>query len=499
VLRATVATAANAAWFFSALPAERRFRAALADPRRAQEAVLRRYLDRNADTVFGRRHGFAKIRTVEQFQRRVPLSDYDALAPDIDRIAAGEPAVLTADRVTRLATSSGSTAARKLVPYTAELKREFDRAISPWIVDLFRADPHLACGCAYWSITPIAPQSRQTANGGGPPIGFEEDSAYLGGVRKRLVDAVMAVPSNVRYAAEGDAFREATLGHLLRRRDLRLISVWHPSFLELLLDAAGDDFDWRAHWPNLRLISCWCDAHAAAPAAALAKRFSGVRIQPKGLLATEAFVTIPYAGATPLAVCSHFFEFLDGDATWLVDELQPGRTYSVVVTTAGGLWRYRLHDVVEVVGFVARTPALRFVGREDGVSDHFGEKLSEGFVGGVIREVLSLANVVSPFSMLAPDRGSGTFRYTLFIQSDAELPRNLAVRLDEALSANPHYDHCRTLGQLARPGIFAIRGNAFAQYAAELARSGRRLGDIKPAPLSRSSTWTSVFNGSWAC
>jgi hypothetical protein len=499
VLRAAVATAANAAWFFSALPAERAFRAALGDPRRAQEAILRRYLSRNADTAFGRRYGFADIHTVEQFQRRVPLSDYDTLAGDIERIAAGEPSVLTADHVIRLATSSGSTAARKLIPYTAELQREFDRAISPWIVDLFRSDPQLACGCAYWSITPRAPQQKLKASAG-PPIGFEEDSAYLGGVRKRLVDAVMAVPATVRDVADRKTFLKITLEHLLRRRDLRLISVWHPSFLELLLDAAENGIDWHAHWPNLRLVSCWGDAHAAAPAVALGKRLPGVRIQPKGLLATEAFVTIPYGDARPVAVRSHFFEFIDesGDAR-LVDELEQGRLYSVVVTTAGGLWRYRLGDLVEVDGFVGHTPALRFVGRGDGVSDVCGEKLSEGFVGNAIRNVLALAEVIATFSMLAPDKTANSRRYALFLQSSVELPSDLRARLDMALRANPHYDHCRMVGQLAPAGIFLIRGNAFEQYSAACSRRGLRLGDIKPTPLSCSEIWSSVFHGSWVC
>ena len=48
-------------------------------------------------------------------------------------------------------------AAVQLIPYTTELQREFDRAIAPWIVDLFRDDPRLACGCAYWSISARSP------------------------------------------------------------------------------------------------------------------------------------------------------------------------------------------------------------------------------------------------------------------------------------------------------------------------------------------------------
>jgi hypothetical protein len=70
-------------------------------------------------------------------------------------------------------------------------------------------------------------------------------------------------------------------------------------------------------WPALRLLSCWADGPAAGYAERVsAALFSDVRLQPKGLLATEAFVSLPMAGADGgvLAVRSHFFEFLPLDS-----------------------------------------------------------------------------------------------------------------------------------------------------------------------------------------
>src|SRR5438874_1367669 len=171
-------------------------------------------------------------------------------------------------------------------------------------------------------------------------------------------------------------------------------------------------------------------------------RLPGARLQAKGLLATEAFVSIPFAGAHPLAVRSHFFEFLDDQGTiCLADELLVGRRYSIVVTTGGGLWRYRLGDRVEVDQLVRRTPSVRFVGRDDRVVDHFGEKLSDGFVARAISETLAYAKVHARFSMLAPESIDDEFRYTLFLQSPQPVPRDLSARLDNALRANPHYDY----------------------------------------------------------
>ena len=52
-------------------------------------------------------------------------------------------------------------------------------------------------------------------------------------------------------------------------------------------------------------------------------------------------------------------------------------TVYIVSFTGGGLYRYRLNDCVEILGFVNECPLLRFVGRKDKVVDLFGEKLNE--------------------------------------------------------------------------------------------------------------------------
>ena len=75
------------------------------------------------------------------------------------------------------------------------------------------------------------------------PIGFDADTAYLGGTRQRLASAVMAVPDALRLIKSVEIFRYVTLLCLLRQRELRLISVWHPSFLTLLLDALPASWD----------------------------------------------------------------------------------------------------------------------------------------------------------------------------------------------------------------------------------------------------------------
>ena len=528
----------NLAWAGSNAAGHVRYRAALRDPAGAQFRLLRTYLHDNADTEFGRTHCFSRLRTPADFRAAVPLHTFDDYAPYIDRIAGGEPKVLTRQPVRRLVPSGGSTRAQKLIPYTAALQAEFNAAIGPWVCDLFRQDRALMAGPAYWSVSPAA-QRSEGDNGSAVPVGFEDDSAYLGGVWGRLVGAAFAVPSAVRHVPDVETFRYVTLLCLLRAPELRLISVWHPSFLSLLLDdlaprfadlvrdvaqgacsphvpaivrgalptspkprraamleRAGPD-DLRAIWPRLGLISCWADAHAALYLDALAARFPGVRLEPKGLIATEAFVSLPFADWHPLAVRSHFFEFLDdaGDVR-LAHELEQAGEYRVVVTTGGGLYRYQLNDRVRVDGFVGRTPSIRFVGKEDHVSDLFGEKLSEGFVGQALRELFGRHRMAPRFAMLAPEPAPGP-AYVLFMEASAGAASSgdtLAQDLDAALCANPHYRYCRDLGQLGAARVHAVPSNAYAAYVAECRRRGQRLGDVKAMPLSRHTGWSSVFN-----
>ncbi|HVU27009.1 MAG TPA: GH3 auxin-responsive promoter family protein [Verrucomicrobiae bacterium] len=524
---------ANSLWFASNLPAAARFRRALNYPAETQAQLLRDYLARSAETEFGRKHGFAGIKNYKDFAARVPLHDYDDLEPWIDRIKRGENSVLTAENVTHLIPTSGSSGAKKLIPFTATLQHEFNHAVGAWTNNLYRRFPSIVFGSAYWSISPAIENSEKSII----PIGFEDDSAYLGGARKRLVDAVMAVPSEMRLVSDMEQFQYLTLLCLLRREDLRLISIWHPSFLSLLLDALPVHWENLLHdietgncrhakglspkilsamkfrpmphrarqlknlnwekpetlWPHLKIISCWGDGHAKLARAEIQRRFPSVFVQPKGLLATECALTIPFFDFYPLAITSHFFEFSDEQGRiFLAHELEKGKMYEVIVTTGGGLWRYRLGDQVEVNELVGKTPSLRFLGRAGNVSDRCGEKLSEAFATQVIQKTIGGKSSIR-FALLAPHEEGLDCRYILYIEGDIE--NGIAERLDNSLCENPHYAWCRKAGQLQPPSIFKIKNNGYESFVARELSRERRLGEIKPTFFSKENDWSKHFCG----
>jgi len=522
------ATFGNLSWLAASLPEYRRFKRDARNLEATQRNRLHHYLRRNAHTDFGLQHNFASINSWEEFAEQVPVRDYDDFEPWISRIAAGEPEVLTQDAVRLFEPSSGSSGAAKLIPYTQSLQREIRQGVAVWSAHNFLSQPELLSGRSYWSLTPQMGAMESAESG--IPIGFDEDSAYLGGMTQYLINLTLATKSALRLVTDMDLFWHITLLMLLRCKDLRFISVWHPSYLALLIARmrrnwssllqdleSGYSLDLpalrirrspaRAHqlrsagcdnlhliWPELRTISCWTDGHAATCIPQLHSLFPEVTLQAKGLLATEGFVTIPHGELRPLAIRSHVFEFLDDNdkahAPW---QIQEGEQYSVVMTTGGGLYRYRLGDRIQVDGFFDEVPCLSFLGKEDQVSDFYGEKLNENFVANVFSTVFAKHNINPRFALLAAENTFSTPAYVLYIELDGEVPDSLALQVDQALRENPHYDLCIRLGQLGNTRIARVRNDAFNLYAKRLSELGMRLGDIKPTPLSRHSGWQQCF------
>jgi hypothetical protein len=544
----------NLLWVLSCLPGWAAFQLGLLAPDRVQRRLLKRLLRRNKSTDWGLRHAFRAIRTVRAFQERHPLTTYETYRNDIDRIASGRARVLSKSEVRLLEPTSSSTGPAKLIPYTQALKRDFQRGIAPWVVDLYIHHPRLLTGRAYWAVSPIGHEATRTR--GGTPIGFEDDAEYLGGFGKRLMRRLFAVPPEVKYIRDIGAFRYITLLFLLAARDLTLISVWNPTFLTLLFEPLSDQWAWlcrdiasgtikcdlpiddelrqrvedrlqsdpaRAQeiaalfcssgcgdvpfeklWPRLSLISCWADGQASLAVHQIRARFPNTPIQPKGLLATEGMVSFPLCGmkgAVP-ALRSHFFEFLavgeTADRPSLLHELAKGKRYEVVISTGGGFYRYRTNDVVEVVAMNGRMPLLRFVGREYRVSDVVGEKLDEASVLEVVSSVFHTLSIHPSFWMMAPERRNDVFGYVLFVEPNGnramggETLDTLAAEVDRALQDAFHYRYARQLGQLGPVRVAGIDCGQ-ERYMEGCVAFGQRLGDVKAACLDHRIGWSHYF------
>ena len=481
--------------------------------KRVQQQKLLTLLKSQVETEYGKKYNFKDIKGVREYGEKVPLSDYETYRGYIERLEKKQEPLLTSEALIAFEPTSGSTKASKLIPYTKALKEEFQWGIKPWLYDLYTAYPAIRWGRSYWSITPATSRQRMTSSG--IPIGFEEDGDYFGKLEKYLMDFIFVSPKGIKTETDMEKFYEKTVGALLKEKNLTLISVWNPTYLLLLLEyidahqerllaqlskrrrtqieKAVRDKQYEAIWPKLAVISCWCDANANRYVPQLKALFPKTFIQPKGLLSTECFTSFPLVGeeGSILSIYSHFFEFLpfnqEGqmeNKTIGIEALEKNKTYEVVVTTAGGFYRYRTYDVIEVVAFKEAMPLIRFIGKNDKVCDLFGEKLHEDFCKVCIENL----GLNEKFYLFAPHED----HYVLYIQSQ-ELPS--IQQVEERLRQNFHYDYCRQLGQLKPVQIFVLTGNPQKEYSEGCVQMGQKLGDIKPTYLALTGSWDTLFAG----
>lgn len=545
---------ANLIWFLHSSIRAKKWRRGSKNVEATQNDVLRHLISENAETEFGREHSSKTIDSTEAFQKAVPIRTYEDFLPYIDAIAEGTPEVLTKEPVSHFGVSSGSVSASKLIPYTSSLISDFQEGIDPWMYHLMKDHPRILGGKTYWSVTPVGENKKFSP--GGIPIGFDDERSYFGRLTQWVMESVMVAPSELALIQNMDVFKYATLRFLLQEKSLSWISVWNPSFLTLLLSPLQKWFDiliedirtgslsvdlgvtpeadvnirralkrlpkraeelsliqkerdddlYEKIWPNLNLISCWAHGNSEDAVRHLRKYFPNTSIQPKGLIATEAFVSFPFQReASALSINSHFFEFEEvGSGTIkLAHQLETGKKYSLIITTSGGLYRYRLYDIIEVLEFENECPLIRFVGKQDKTVDICGEKLNEEFVSSTIKEIIARHSIQLSFWMVAPLRNEDDVHYVFFVQYEKGYfpceEEMVAINedIDSSFRENFHYDYCRRLGQLGRGKIFLVETScdAFQTYLTTCQELGQRLGDIKPVALHSYQFWSKKFRG----
>jgi len=508
---------------------------------RIQRELLARTLKANSETRFGRENCFNKVRTYLDYKERVPVGNWEQFLPHIRAIRTGAERVLTTEAVKLFEPTSGSASAVKLIPYTEGLRRQYSRGVSVWLHDVYRRVPGVRHGRHFWSIS--SSRGVQADFETSLSVGFDSDAAYLG-LSGRLLSRLFAMPGSAKVSASVEESFRTAARCLLCTGDLTLISVWSPSYLTSVLDAClveaplvsqelsrgnasareraarlvaactrwEKDRDMarlvRAWWPDLALVSAWADGASGPGAAELRRVFPAAVFQPKGLLATEGIVTIPLwpesAAREPFKVpayTSHFYEFLpegesDGTRALTLEELEPGCRYTVILTTAGGLYRYLLNDLIRVSGRWMGLPTLDFLGRLS-CCDLVGEKLSEVFCRSVLERLFPDGRKPD-MAFFAPLKSGDTWGYGLFLQKPGLEPTtalDLAGRADMMLRENYHYGLARSLGQLLPLRLFQIRRGGWADFDRRLVAEGIKLGNIKSPTLDRRQDWDLFLQG----
>ncbi|HEU5475254.1 MAG TPA: GH3 auxin-responsive promoter family protein [Actinophytocola sp.] len=530
-----------------------RLQHALGETAEWQRKTLTDLLEFNAGTEFGRKFGFAAIRTLDDYRRAVPVHDYAGLEPWIERMAAGERNVLTADDPVVYFTTSGSTGAHKKVPVTPRFMHTtffpfFYAAWAPMVehhpdvlahpdavlnlkhdplpVPARTADgrPHLGAsqvdfGAAFGE--PLSAEPGSAAGWATLPVDVAADDhlekAYL---RLRL-----AVEADIRCVIGINPAAVAALPHQL--------TLWWPRILREVHDgtvggqpvlppnperaaelaALARTFDpiRPAHvWPRLRVLFCWTGGVAALYLPRLREEFGvGVEVLPAPVAASEGPVGVTldrHPAAASLVATAALYEFAPADEpiepdvpTLRPDELEPDGEYQVIFSHVGGLYRYTTGDVVHVIDTLGGAPRIAYAGRAT-ASDAAGERLRESHVvralGTALDQTgLAVRNVSCRVAGTTPGYEfavAPTARW-----SPAEVDR-VTQRLDTALRTDaPGYHRARARGALATPRLRLVPATAFQRDWHARVAAGTRPAQVKDRLFRQNDTdWNRLVDPS---
>jgi hypothetical protein len=505
---------------------QRRFVEACADPEAVQRELLLRVVRRQAATGFGRDHHFGAIRSVEDFRRNVEVGPYERLAPYVERMAAGDTNALVnpADGLLMFALTSGTTAKRKLIPFTRQYHADYKRGFNMWGIRVFR--DHRARKLALRPVVQMVGDAEEYRTAGVP---CGNASGFAAGIQSPWVRWLYTVPAAIgklsdpvaryylalrlsigRRCSLFTAANPSTLLALGRAldahkglllKDLRdgtlTETIDYPGFvrdavrrklkanpvrareLDAVASSSGRLLPKDVWPPETTLLGTWTGGSMTPYLNQLPEFWGRPPIRDLGLIASEGRFTIPFEDDTPAGVLdiqSHYFEFIpEGEIdsprpTVLgAHELTDGGTYFILPTTAAGLYRYHISDIVRVRGFVGRTPRVEFLGKGNRFANLTGEKLSEHHVAEALRETITATGVTPGTATLAPVWADGHPHYTLL--TEAELPPAFAADLDRRLAAlNIEYAAKRDSGRLGAVTATRLRPGTWAGWTRERLR-----------------------------
>ncbi|MBM3995365.1 MAG: GH3 auxin-responsive promoter family protein [Planctomycetes bacterium] len=524
-------------------PVKRRlaaFEAATETPEKAQFELLQTILSNQANTGFGKDHAFAKIRTLADYRKAIPIRGYDYVEPYMQRVLKGDTNALLADQTIHMfAMTSGTTATRKFIPVTDQYLDDYKRGWNLWGLGVYRDHPEVR-------LRPILQMSGDwqefTTETGIPCgavtgltaqmqmwiirwiycvpaiVGKVKDPAakyYLAlrlSIPRHVGMIIAANPSTlVNLARTGDAEKESLLrdihdGTLSKRFDIpndvryelsSSIASADPDRvkeLEEIIRRTGTLYP-KDYWPTECVIGNWMGGSVGAYLRHFPKYYGETPVRDVGLIASEGRMTIPMNDGTSsgvLDVTSHFFEFIPEDEGDRPDptvlsahELEVGKSYYILMTTAYGLYRYNIFDVVRCTGFFNKTPLVEFLSKGAHFANITGEKVSEHQITAAMGEVLRELNLNLTAFSVAPCWDDEMPYYGLFIEgpdlTNREQGVHLARRMEERLAhINIEYASKRESHRLGPMRLFLLPGQFWQQWDRQrLARTGGALDQYK--------------------
>jgi hypothetical protein len=450
------------------------------NPVETQQKVFEGLMRQAKNTQFGKDHHFTKIKTFQDYANQVPIRDYEALKPYIDKVVKGEEDILWKGKPLYFAKTSGTTSGTKYIPLT--------KASMP---------THIAA--ARGAMLHYIYETKNTNFVDGKMI-FLQGSPILeikNGIKIGRLSGIVAhfIPKYLQknrmpswetnciddWETKVDAIVEETFN-----KDMTVISgipSWVQMYFEKLHQKEGKPVGDIFKNFNLFIYGgVNYEPYRAKFENLIGRKVDSIELFP----ASEGFFAYQDSqsakGMLLLLNSGIFYEFVKADEffqenpkRYTIGEVELEVNYVLIISTNAGLWAYNIGDTIQ---FTSLMPYRVIVsGRIKHFISAFGEHVIGKEVEQALQEAVAGTNVrINEFTVapqITPTEGLPYHEWFIEFENEPENNNDFALQIDNAMrKQNSYYDDLIVGKVLRTLVITSVQKNGFQDYMKSIGKLG---------------------------
>ena len=445
-----------------------------------QNKVFQNLISEGTKTQFGKDHDFISISTHNDFLKRVPIRDYEALRFYVDQMVEGKEHVLWKGKPIYFAKTSGTTSGSKYIPITKEsMPNHIEAARNAILMYVSETgNSNFVSGkMIFLQGSPVLKEKNGVKIGRLSGIVAHYVPKYL--QKNRLPSWKTNCIDD--WETKVNAIIEETMNE-----NMTIISgipSWVQMYFEKLMERTGEHVG--DLFKNFQLFiygGVNYEPYRAKFEKMIGRKVDSIELYP----ASEGFFAFQDSqdekGMLLLLDSGIFYEFVKADAFFedsparlTLSEVKLGINYVMIISTNAGLWAYNLGDTVE---FITLFPfRIRVTGR----IKHFISAFGEHVIGKEVEQALhdgleSIQATVTEFTVapqINPDDQLPFHEWFIEFEKEPESITELASRIDRSLQDQNSYYFDLIEGKILQPlKITKVKKDGFNRYMRSVGKLG---------------------------
>jgi hypothetical protein len=452
----------------------------ISKPIETQDKIFKHLISVGTGTAFGKDHDFISINSYNDFVKRVPIRDYEALKLYVDRVVAGEENILWKGKPIYFAKTSGTTSGVKYIPITdASIKAQVEASRNAILLYINETG-----NTSFVNGKMIFLQ--------GSPVLTEKNGIKIGrlsGISAHYVPKYLQknrLPSWETNCIEDWETKVNAIIDETINEDMTIIAgipSWVQMYFEKINMRTGKTIGEVFKNFNLFIYGgVNYEPYRTKFEKLIGRKVDSIELYP----ASEGFFAFQdkqhEKGMLLLLNSGIFYEFVKADEFFsehpkrmTIKEVELGVNYVMIISTNAGLWAYNVGDTVE---FTSLNPHRIIVtGRIKHFISAFGEHVIGKEVEQAMQEATKIFNVNMTEFTVAPQLNptSGLPYHEWFIEFETE-PNNIQeieTFLDQSMQRQNSYYFDLIKGKILQPlKISIVEKEGFNKYMSNIGKLG---------------------------